>query len=86
VYAVAVKAGGGIIVEEACSLLLRCSVTCQVTGSRRASSDQTQRGLEFSFTLKFAGEKMCVGKIRTLLTPSPYPSAAFISDEGCQNV
>ena len=73
-YAVAVKANGSIIVEEACSLLLRCSSMCRVTGSRRASSDLTQRGLELLCTLKFACEKMFVGKTKTL-TPSPYPSS-----------
>ena len=46
---------------------------CQITGSRRPSSDLPQGGLEVPCTLKFAGEKAFVDKIRTLLMPSPCP-------------
>ena len=71
VYAVAVKADAGIVVSHlprtilsACSLFLRQSgtIVCQVTGSRRASSDLPQGGLEVLCTLKFAGERVFVDK------------------------
>ena len=82
VYAVAVKTDAGIVVghlprkiSAACSLFLRRSgtIVCQITGSRRPSSDLPQGGLEVPCTLKFAGEKAFVDKIRTLLMPSPCP-------------
>ena len=69
VYAVAVKANAGIVVSHlprtilsACSLFLRQSgtIVCQVTGSRRASSDLPQGDLEVLCTLKFAGGKVFV--------------------------
>ena len=82
VYAVAVKTNAGIVVghlprkiSAACSLFLRRSgtIVCQITGSRRPSSDLPQGGLEAPCTLKFAGEKAFVDKIRTLLMPSFCP-------------
>ena len=84
VYAVAVKTDADIVVghlpwkiSAACSLFLRRSgtIVCQVTGSRRASLDLPQGGLEVPCTLKFVGEKVFMDKIKMLLTPSLCPGS-----------
>ena len=87
VYAVAVKTAANIVVghlprkiSATCSLFLSRSSTiaCEVTGSRRASADLPQGGLEVPCALKFVGEKKYVDKIKKLLTP---PSSSPVSTE-----
>ena len=58
------------MVSVVCSLFLHRggTIVCQVTGSRRASVDLPQGGLEVPCTLKFAGEKK-------LLMPSACPDS-----------
>ena len=79
-YAVAVKTEAGTVIghvprkiSAACCLFLRRSgtIVCEITGSRQASADLPQGGLEVPCTFKFAGEKEFVDKIKKLLPPSP---------------
>ena len=74
-FAVAVKKGPLIvghvprIISAACSMFLRKNgtITCQVTGNRRYSSDLPQGGLEIPCTLTFSGDTMYVEKLKGLL-------------------
>ncbi len=56
-------------ISVTCSLFLRRggSITCQITGSMRFSTDLVQGGLEVPCTLHFVGEESVVSKAKKLL-------------------
>ena len=74
-YAVSVTEGGTIVghvpraISAVCSLFLRRNGTilCEVTGTRRKSSDLPQGGLEIPCKLIFAGTASDILKVRNLL-------------------
>lgn len=74
-FAVAVKKGSIIVghvprtISAACSMFLRRNgtISCQVTGNRRYSSDLPQGGLEIPCILTFSGDAMHVEKVKGLL-------------------
>ena len=62
-YVVAVKTGK---ISAACCLFLcrSSTIVCKITGSRQASANLPQGGLEVPRTFKFAGEKEFMDKIK----------------------
>ncbi len=74
-YDVSVMNGSTIVgnlpkrISQVCSLFLRRggSLTCQVTGNRRHSSDLNQGGLEIPCLLIFRGEEKDIGNVKKLV-------------------
>ena len=75
-------------ISAACYVFLGkagATITGKVTGSRRYSHDLPQGGMEIPWVMKFAGDKVLVNKVMSLLidTRRPLPSSAPVPVRVC---
>ena len=93
-FAVAVCKGTTVVghvprkISAACYVFLGktgATITGTVTGPRRYSHDLPQGGMEIPWVMKFAGDKIMVNKVKSLLidTRRPIPSSACVPVRSC---
>ena len=58
------------------------TIECQVTGSRRYSSDLPQGGLEIPCILKFCGKEKYISKVKKLVSDAPSISKGASEKQG----
>lgn len=77
-YVIAVMEGTSVVghlprkISHLCSLFIKKGgkITCEVTGSRRFSSDLPRGGLESPCAVSFTGSPENIRKLKTLITRS----------------